>query len=78
MRSRRWTLLRGSVLAAGNVDNPAVYMEMWVDGNKAAGFGSTNELRTNLTLAAGRHSLGFFAIDAAGNKVTKSEVVTVQ
>ena len=67
-----------NVLAAGNVDNPAVYMELWVDGNKIAGFGSTNELRTNLTLTSGKHTLGFFAIDAAGNKVTNSKVVTVQ
>jgi hypothetical protein len=66
------------VLATGNVDNPAVYMELWVDGKRVTGYGSTDELRTSVTLTPGRHSLGFVAIDAAGNKVTNSKVVTVQ
>ncbi|KAA6459776.1 VCBS repeat-containing protein [Acidobacteria bacterium AB60] len=67
-----------NVLAAGNVDNPAVYLELWVDGARVAGYGSTNELRTTITLTPGRHALGFVAIDAAGNKVSKTNVVTVQ
>lgn len=67
-----------SVLAAGNVDNPAVYMELWVDGKRVTGYGSTDELRTAVTLTPGRHALGFVAIDAAGNKVTSTKVVTLQ
>jgi len=66
------------VLAAANVDNPAVYIELWVDGKRVIGYGSTNELRTSLTLTPGSHTLGFVAIDAAGIKITKSKVVTVQ
>jgi hypothetical protein len=67
-----------NVLAAANVDNPAVYIELWVDGKRVIGFGSTNELRTSLTLTSGKHNLGFVAIDAAGIKITKSKLVTVQ
>jgi hypothetical protein len=67
-----------NVLAAGNADNPAVYMELWVDGKRVTGYGSTSDLRTSVTLAPGMHNLGFIAIDAAGNKVTNSKVVTVQ
>jgi len=57
-----------------NVDNTAVYMELWVDGQK----GSTNELRTTVTVTPGRHALGLAAVDAAGNKATKTAEVTLQ
>jgi hypothetical protein len=67
-----------NVLAAGNLNNPAVYMELWVDGTRTIGYGSTHELRTSLTLTPGRHALTFYAIDVAGNKVSKSTTVTVQ
>jgi hypothetical protein len=53
-------------------------MELWVDGKRVMGFGSTNELRTSLTLTSGKHNLGFVAIDAAGIKITKSKLVTVE
>lgn len=66
------------MLAAANVDNPAAYMELWVDGKKVTGYGSTDELRTTVPVSPGRHNLGFVAIDAAGIKITKSKVVTVQ
>jgi FG-GAP-like repeat len=67
-----------NVLAAANVDNPAVYLELWVDGKRVTGYGSTDTLRTSVTLTPGRHNIGVVAIDAAGNEVSNSEVVTVQ
>ena len=56
------------VLAAGNSDNPAVFMELWVDGVKRVQYGSTSEMRATLTLAPGLHRLGIYAIDAAAIK----------
>jgi hypothetical protein len=54
-----------NVLAAGTSDNPAVFMELWVDGVKRAGYGSTSELRATLNLTPGVHRLSYYAIDAA-------------
>ncbi len=48
-----------NVLAAGNVDNPAVYMELWVDGKRVTSYGSTDELRTTLSLNIGPPQAGF-------------------
>jgi hypothetical protein len=56
------------VLAAGTSDNPAVFMELWVDGIKRVGYGSTNQLRATLTLNPGWHRFGYYAIDAAAIK----------
>lgn len=67
-----------NVLAAGNDFNPTVYMEVWVDGEKKAGFGSTNTLRTTLNLPAGTHQFEFYAIDAAGIRFSGGRTVTVQ
>jgi hypothetical protein len=66
------------VLADGQLSNPAVYMELWVDGKKRIGYGSTHELRGTLTLASGAHSLVYYAYDAAGNQLKKATSITVQ
>ena len=60
-----------NVLAAGTDLNPTVYMELWVDGVREAGFGSTNTMRTTLNLTPGAHKFVFYAIDAAGIKFSK-------
>jgi hypothetical protein len=67
-----------NVLAAGNDFNPTVYMELWVDGEKKAGYGSTNTLRTTLSLPAGTHQFVFYAIDAAGIRFSGGKTVNVQ
>jgi hypothetical protein len=38
------------VLADAQLSNPAVYMELWVDGKKTISYGSTQELRGTLSL----------------------------
>jgi hypothetical protein len=65
------------VLAAGTNPNPTVYMELWVDGVKKLGYGSTHELRGTLNLAAGTHRFTYFSYDAAGigNTLDTSVVV---
>ncbi len=67
-----------NVLAAGMADNPAVYMQLWIDGKPVTGYGSTDTLRTTVTLPPGQHNLGVLAIDASGYQVGNSKVVTVQ
>lgn len=65
------------VLAAGNSDNPAVFMELWVDGVKRVQYGSTSEMRATLDLAPGLHRLGIYAIDAAAIKAHVDTYVLV-
>ena len=67
-----------NVLADANNANPTVYMELWVDGVKRVGYGSTHELRTTLTLSAGTHQFAYFSADAAGNKNSLIKNVKVQ
>ena len=67
-----------NVLADANNPNPTVYMELWVDGVKRIGYGSTHELRTTLTLSAGTHQFAYFSADAAGNKNSLITNVKVQ
>lgn len=67
-----------NVLADANNDNPTVYMELWVDGVRRIGYGSTHELRTTLTLAPGTHQFAYYSADAAGNKNSLVKNVTVQ
>jgi hypothetical protein len=55
-----------NVLADANNTNPTVYMELWVDGVKRMGYGSTHELRGTLTLTPGSHQFAIFSADAAG------------
>jgi hypothetical protein len=57
-----------NVVADANNPNPTVYMELWVDGVRRIGYGSTHELRTTLTLGVGTHQFAYFSADAAGNK----------
>lgn len=66
------------ILAAATNPNPTVYMELWVDGVKRVGYGSTNELNTTLTMTPGTHKLAFFSSDAAGIKNALYSSVTVQ
>ena len=66
------------VLASATNDNPAVYMELWVDGVKRIGYGSTHELRATLSLAPGNHRFVFFSSDAAGGQINVVSNVTVQ
>lgn len=66
-----------NVLAAGATYNPTVYMELWVDGVREAGYGSTNTLRTTLTLPAGTHKFVYYAIDSAGIKYAVGRNVAV-
>jgi hypothetical protein len=65
------------ILAAATNPNPTVYMELWVDGVKRVGYGSTNELNTTLTLTPGTHRLAFFSSDAAGIKNALYSSVTI-
>jgi hypothetical protein len=67
-----------NILADGTSENPAVFMELWVDGVKRVGYGSTHELRATLNLAPGVHRLGYYAIDAAGIKAHRVTHITVQ
>jgi hypothetical protein len=53
-------------------------MELWVDGVKRVGYGSTHELRATLDLAPGVHRLSYFAIDAAGIKAHKVTYIAVK
>jgi len=66
-----------NVLAAGMNTNPTVYMELWVDGFKKVGYGSTHELRGTFNLATGTHRFIYFSFDAAGirNMLDTSVVV---
>ena len=66
------------VLADGTNTNPTVYMELWVDGTKMVGYGSTNELRATFTLAPGTHQFDYFSADAAGDKNENEAYVTVK
>lgn len=66
------------VLADGTNTNPTVYMELWVDGVRRFGYGSTHELRGTLTLSPGMHQFSFFSIDAAGLKNSLAYNVKVQ
>lgn len=66
-----------NVLAAGRSVNPAVFMELWVDGVKQVQYGSTSEMRATLNLTHGWHRLGFYAIDAAANKAHEVRYVFV-
>ena len=67
-----------NVLAAGKSDNPAVFMELWVDGVKRVGYGSTSELRATLNLTPGWHRFGYYAIDAAAIKAHQVAYVFVK
>ena len=67
-----------NILADGTSQNPAVFMELWVDGVKRVGYGSSNELRATLTLSPGVHRLGYYAIDAAHIKVHRVTYITVK
>lgn len=67
-----------NVLAAGTSENPAVFMELWVDGVKRVGYGSTHELRASLDLTPGWHRLSYYAIDAAEIKVHRVTSVFVK
>jgi hypothetical protein len=74
-------LISGStvnVLAGGKSDNPAVFMELWVDGVKRVGYGSTSELRATLNLTPGWHRFGYYAIDAAAIKAHEVAYVFVK
>lgn len=67
-----------NILADGTSENPAVFMELWVDGVKRVGYGSTHELRATLNLAPGVHRLGYYAIDAAGIKAHRVTYIAVK
>ena len=67
-----------NILADGTSQNPAVFMELWVDGVKRVGYGSTNELRATLTLSPGVHRLGYYAIDAAHIKTHRVTYIAVK
>jgi hypothetical protein len=67
-----------NILADGTSENPAVFMELWVDGVKRVGYGSTNELRATLNLTPGVHRLGYWAIDAAHIKTHRVAYIDVK
>ncbi|HEX6770779.1 MAG TPA: VCBS repeat-containing protein [Acidobacteriaceae bacterium] len=66
-----------NVLAAGKSVDPAVFMELWVDGVKQVQYGSTSEMRATLDLTPGWHRLGFYAIDAAAIRAHEVRYVFV-
>jgi hypothetical protein len=68
----------GPQVADAQLSNPAVYMELWVDGKKRISYGSTHELRGTLTLTQGQHRLVYYAYDEAGNQLSKATYITVQ
>lgn len=56
------------VLAAANVTGTLARMEVWVDGVKKYTETSSKTLNTSLSLAAGSHHFGIFAVNTAGTK----------
>ncbi len=67
-----------NVLVEGTNTNPTVFMELWVDGSKVIGYGSTYELRDTLTLMPGSHQFDYYSADAAGDKNMLQTNVDVQ
>ncbi len=64
--------------AASTVTGTIARMEVWVDGVKKYTSTSSNVLNTSITLAAGKHRFGVFAINSAGQKWENAISATVQ
>jgi hypothetical protein len=60
------------VQAAATVTGTISRMEVWVDGAKKFSTFNSTTLSTSLGLAAGPHTLAFYAVNTAGTKWTKA------
>ena len=56
------------VQAASTVTGTIARMELWVDGVKRYTATSTKQLNIAISLAAGSHRFGVFAVNTAGQK----------
>jgi Bacterial Ig domain len=67
-----------SVKAASTVTGTIARMELWVDGVKKYTATSTRQLNTTISLAAGSHRFGVFAVNTAGQKWQSVVTATVK
>lgn len=66
------------VSATGKVSGTFSHMELWVDGATKFSESSSPTLSTKISLAAGKHKFGFFAVNTAGQKWNTVVYATVQ
>ena len=67
-----------TVKAASTVAGTIARMELWVDGVKKFTVASSTQLNTTVSVAAGRHRFGVFAVNTAGQKWQNGITATVK
>ena len=67
-----------TVKAASTVAGTIARMELWVDGVKKSTVASSTQLNTTVSVAAGSHRFGVFAVNTAGQKWQSAVTATVK